>query len=100
MPGGGAHLDLHLAQGYALAVAQALDRELGVGSLPITDRRAGLVGELEVAGDEIGVEVSLDDALDRQLFMNRVGEVSGDVALRIDDDGATGGLVADQVRGL
>ena len=51
-----------------------------------------------MAGEEVGVEVGLDDEVNREAELLRVGEVLRDVALRVDDDGAAGGLVSDQVR--
>ena len=72
--------------------------ELGLGDRRVGDRGAGGGGQLEVAGQEVGVEVGLDHELDRQPLGLGVGEVLGDVALRVDDDGAPGRLVADQVR--
>ena len=44
------------------------------------------------------MEVGLDDPLDVQAVGFGVGEVLGDVALGVDDDGSAGGGVADQVR--
>jgi hypothetical protein len=58
------------------------------------------VGELEVAGQEVGVEVGLDDAVDAEPVRIRVVEVLADVALGVDDDGGTGRVVTDQVRGV
>ena len=50
-----------------------------------------------MAGEEVGVEVCFEYALDAQTETLRVGEVLRHVALRIDHHGAAGGLVADQV---
>ena len=63
----------------------------------VADRGAGVGGQLEVTGQEVGVEVRLQHLHDRQPVRLGVGEVLGDVALRIDDDGPTRRGVADQV---
>src|SRR5690606_28565252 len=58
------------------------------------------IGQLQVPGQEVGVEVRLDDPLDGQTVGGGVGEVLADVALGIDDDRSACGLVADQVAEL
>ena len=47
---------------------------------------------------EVGVDVGLDDSLDRQPLRRRLLEIDADVAPGVDDNGATGCLVTDQVR--
>mgnify|MGYP000034089173 CR=1 FL=1 len=59
---------------------------------------ARLRGQLEVAGEEVGVEVGLDDQLDRHAEFCGVGQVLRHVALGVDHHGAAGVLVAEQVR--
>ena len=86
-----------LAQREALAVGERLDGEVGLGDVAVGDDGAGGFGELEVPGEEVGVEVGLDHPLDAQAVGRGVGEVLADVALRVDHDGAAGGRVADQV---
>ncbi|MEI2699471.1 MAG: hypothetical protein V9E94_14450 [Microthrixaceae bacterium] len=98
--GGVAHLEHDLPQLETLAVDQHVHGEVGLGAGPERDRRSGGVGQLEVAGQEIRVEVGLDHPLDREAVPLGVGEVHADVALGVDDDGAAGGLVADQVAEL
>ena len=60
-------------------------------------RSAGGLRQLEVTGQEVGVEVGFDDQFDRQAMLLGIGHVLGDVALRIDNDCAAGGFVTDQV---
>ena len=100
MSRGGEHLEGHLAEREPLAVLEQLDREGHVGAVAVGDDGADAVGELEVAADEVGVEVRLDDALDDEPFRLRLLEVDVDVAPWVDDHGATGRLVADEVRGV
>jgi len=57
-------------------------------------------GEFEVARDEVGREVGVDDADDRQFTSPRIGHVLVHVAARVDHDRLTGGLISDQIRGL
>jgi hypothetical protein len=90
-------LEGDLAEGESLAVRQGVDRELGHTLVTEGDDRAGGLGELQVARQEVGVEVGLDHPLDGQPVGLGVGQIAGDVALGIHDDGPTGRLVADHV---
>ena len=51
-----------------------------------------------MAGEEVRVEVRLDDPLDAKRVLSGVDEVLLDIALRIDRDRTTSRRVADQVR--
>ncbi len=53
-----------------------------------------------MAGDEVGVEVGEEDVADGEVEGGGVGEVLGDVALRVDNNGGLGGLVAEEVGGV
>ena len=96
----GEDLEGDLAEHEPLPVVQRLDRELDVGALAVGDDGAGRRGQLEVAAEEVGVDVGLDHPLDRQPLGGCLLEVHVDVAPRIDDHGATRRLVTDQVRGV
>ena len=100
VPGGMAELQLNVAQGVALAVLDRHGVELGLCDRGVDDLGAGRFGKFEVAGEEVGMEVRLDDQLDGHAEFLGVGHVLADITLRIDDHGAAGGLVADQVRGV
>ena len=93
-----AHLEEHLTEREPPPVRHRIDREVGLRLLAVGDRRPRGRGQLEVAREEVGVEVGLEHALDREPERLGVGEVLGDVALRIDDDRSPCGLVTDQVR--
>lgn len=93
-------LELDVAEGDAFAVDQLVDGVFGLGALPVADPGAGPVGEFQVAGEEVGVEVGVDDRLDGETVFGGVGEVFGDVAARVDDDGLAGAFVGDHVRRL
>ena len=60
------------------------------------DRRAGAIAQLEVTGDEVGVEVREEDVRDPQAVLGGEREVLIDVALRIDDGRRVRLLVADR----
>ena len=79
--------------------SEQLDRVLDLARCRGSERdRGAAFGELEVAGQEVRVEVGLDDPLDAKRVLCGVDEVLLDIALRIDSHRATGGRVADQVR--
>jgi hypothetical protein len=65
--------------------------EGGVGVFAEVDAGAGALGELVMAGNEVGVEMGLDDVLDGETFLAGVVEVEVDVALGVDDGGDTFG---------
>ena len=90
-------LESHIAERHALTVAQWIDREVGMRLVAVGDGRARGCCELEVARQEVGVEVGLDHALDAQVQPISVGEVLRHVALWVDDDGSPRALVAHQV---
>ena len=56
------------------------------------------LAELDVTGDEVGVEMRQQHVLDAQPALGRKGDVLIDVPLRIHDGRDAGGLVADEIR--
>jgi hypothetical protein len=90
-------LQLDVAEREAFAVVEPVDGELDLRGGAERDPRPGGGGQLEVAGEEVGVDVGLDHPLDHHALGGRVGEVLGDVALRVDDHRAAGAPVAHQV---
>ncbi len=78
-------------------MAVGADLVFGFGQAAVSDPRSGGGGELEVAGDEVGVEVGVDHPGDGQVIRGRVGEVFGDVAARVDDDCLAGRFITNQV---
>ena len=54
--------------------------------------------EFQVSGDKVGMKVGVDNPFDRHPAHLGVTQVIGDIAARIDNDCATGGFVADQIR--
>ena len=71
----GPDLDDDIAERQRLTVGERLDREVGQSPFPVGDGRAGGGGELQVPGDEVGVEVRLEDPFDPQPVLLGVGEV-------------------------
>ena len=73
---------------------------LGAPARADADGGAGGRGQLQVAGEEVGVEVRVDDQLDGHALLPGHGEHLVDVPSGVDRDGPAGAPVADQVRGL
>nr|WP_308406722.1 hypothetical protein [Streptomyces sudanensis] len=93
-------LQVDLAEAQVLAVVQGVGVEVECGGGAVGDAGAGAFGQFQVAGEEVGVDVGLDDALDGQAVALGGGEVVVDVAPGVDHDGPAGGAVADEVRGV
>ena len=68
-------LERDVAEREPLPVGETVDREVGPGFVAVGDDRAGRGGELEVTGEEVGVEVGLDHPLDAQTRRVGVGHV-------------------------
>ena len=100
VPRRGPYLHLHLTQADALTVGQPFDRELRLCLRSEADAGPRCLGELEMPGEEVSVEVGLDDPLDLEPGGFGVGEITRDVPLWVDHHRPTGRLVADQVRGV
>ena len=81
------NLEHDVAERDAFAVDEILHREVDVGSRAVRDLCARGTSELEVTGDEVGVDVRFDDQLDREMRGLCFREVRADVALRVDDNG-------------
>src|SRR6185312_12491845 len=87
VPGSGSNLKSDLAEVETLIVGEEIDREVDLRATAVRDDGAG-PGELEVAGEKVGVTMSLDDPLDSQPGRCRVDEVGRDVAAGVDHDRA------------
>jgi hypothetical protein len=53
-----------------------------------------------MASDEIGVEMREEDVFDLEFVLGGEGEVLVNIALRVNDGGGGGLLVADEIRGV
>ena len=88
----------HASEIEAVAVGHRRERELGLGLGAEMNPRAGAIAQLEMSGEEVGVEVRQEDVANLQAGLLGIGDVGIDVTLRIDDDGCAARWIADQVR--
>ena len=70
------------------------------GIFAVADLRPGGGRQLQVTGQEVGVDVRFDDPLDLQAVLGGFAQVLVDVAARVDDHGTSGALIPDQIRPL
>ena len=82
-----AHLEHHRAERQALAVCEQASGELRLGDTTEAHIGPCRLREFQVTGQEVGVEVRLEDVGDRESVTARGVEVLLDVALRVDDGG-------------
>ncbi len=85
--GGVKEVEAGVAELEGVAVAEGDVGEGGVGLFADVDAGSGALGELVVAGDEVGVEVGFDDVFDAEISLAGEVEVEVDVALGVDDGG-------------
>ena len=90
--GGFKDLQAHAGEVECVAVVHGDEGVLGDGAGAEVDGGAAAVAELEVAGDEVGVEVREEDVADLEAECVGVVEILLDVALRVDDDGGVSWL--------
>jgi hypothetical protein len=100
VPGCRKDLEIDLSQAQVPAIGQGVDGVVDARRVAVRDDRAGARRELEMAAEEVGVQVRLDDSLDRQPRDLGVTQVATDIALRVDDDGAPGRSVPYEIRGV
>ena len=85
VPGCVEHLDVHVLDVEAAAVAHGHVAVLAAARLRGADRRARPLRQVHVARDEVGVQVGLEDMRNLQPQLLRRGEVVLNIALRVDD---------------
>ncbi len=95
--GGFEDLEAEAGEVEGVAVFHGDEFVLGLGLGAEADVGAAAVAEFEMAGEEVGVEVSEEDVADLYAELVGVVDVLLDVALRIDDDGGAAGFVGDEV---
>ena len=98
--GGFEDLQAHAGEVECVAVVHGDEGVLGDGAGAEMDGGAAAIAELEMAGDEVGVEVREEDVADLEAECVGVVEILLDVALRVDDDGGVAGFVAEKIRGV
>ena len=84
----------------SIAVLHSDEGVFRLGAGAEMDGRAATVAQLQMAGDEVGVEVGEKDVADLEAKFFGVGQVLLDVALGVDDDGGRTGLVSEQIGGV
>ena len=94
------HLRVLIAELNRIAILHLHALELGLSPAAQVDRGAGLVTELDVAGDEVGMEVGEEHVLDRVAPGRGVFQILVDVPLRIDHGRRLRLLVGDHVGGV
>jgi hypothetical protein len=83
-----------------IAVVQWRGRILRFRRLADVDAGAGPIAQLEVTGDEIGMQVGEEDVSDTQPVLRRERHVLIHVALRVDHRRHLRLLIADEIRGV
>ena len=87
----------HAAEFNRLVVAERLEGVFRAGGGAEVDRRAGAIAQLQVAGQEVGMEMGEEDVRDPQPVFRGEGEVTVHVALGVHDGRDSGGFIPDQV---
>src|SRR5215472_5782170 len=87
MPGRREKPEAALTEANLVCIVDRGMRELRARFGPEIDARPGALGQLQMAGDEVGVQMGLDDVLDSPALPGRRFHVEVDIALRIDDRG-------------
>ena len=101
MAGGLQRAELHLrAETQLVPLAQRAEVELRPGPPPQVDTGAGPVAQLQVTGQEVGVEVGQHDVANVESLLPGILQVEFDVPLRVDDHGVPGLRVGDHVGGV
>src|SRR4051794_41061785 len=100
MPGCMDHAQPHIAERQLLIVLERQMWILGARALKDGDGRAGLLGELMVTGDVVGMIVRLDNVLERQLLpVEKIENLIDHIDARIDDRGLSTGGRANEIGG-
>ena len=97
MPGRLERLQSHSTKFDDVLIVERSERVLRFCCRTQIDPRADAIAQLEVAGNEVGMEVREEDVLDLETMLGGEREVLIDVTLRIDDRGRVRLLVADEI---
>ena len=100
MAGGVTDFEDDLAELDALPIGERARVEFRLGDRRVPDGRSGRRRQLEMARQEVGVEVRFEHQLDGQSGGRGIAHILVDVTARIDDDRAARRVVADQIRSL
>jgi hypothetical protein len=83
-----------------IAVFHGDESVFGLGARTEMDDGAAAIAQFQMAGDEIGVEMSEKDVANVEAEFFGVGQVLLNVALRVDHDAGGAGFVSEQIRGM
>ena len=98
--GGLEHLQTQSREAESIAVFHGDEGVFSLGAGTEMDGRAAAGAQLEVTGDEVGVEVGEKYVANLEPRFFGVGQVLLNVALRVNDDGGRTGLVCEQIGGV
>jgi hypothetical protein len=93
-------LNPDLAEFHGVPISQRLELVLGPGPTAQVDLGTGAIAQLQMAGQEVGVEVGQEHVFDLKPELFSILHILIDVALRIDDSRRSRLFVTDQVRGM
>ena len=85
---------------HLIAIGHRSERILRLGPCAEVDGGAGLLDELEMSRDVVGMKMGQEDVANLQPLRRGVGEVPVDVTLRVYDGRDTGRLIGNQIRGM
>ena len=100
MAGSFENLQTYTREVQRIAILHRSERVFRLRARPKMDGGAAAVAEFQVAGDEVGMEMSKEYVADLKAEGCRVGQVLLNVALGIDDDRGGTGVIAEQVGGM
>ena len=83
-----------------MAVLHCYERVLRLSLGAKMDGRAAAVAQFQMAGHEVRVEVGQENMPNCAAELLGIRQVLLDVALRVDDSGATAALVGDEIRSV
>ena len=98
MSGGFHRLNSHVTEFDHVAILQSGMIKFRAGSFAQTDAGSGLISQFDVTRQEVGMEVSQEDILDRVSTSLRIGQILFNITLRIHDSGDFCFLIRNHVR--
>src|SRR5215469_6191340 len=100
MPGRFERFEAHAAEFHQSPVAERGETVSRLCGRPEVDRRPCTIAQLQMAGDEVGVQVGQEDVPDLESVLTGKPKIPIDVTLGVDDGSDVGALVPNQVRSV
>jgi hypothetical protein len=100
MPRGLEHLEADPSNGYPVAIREWRELIFGVSTTAEVDPGALPIAQLEMPGDEVGVEMSKEHVPDPAAEPVGILNVFVNITLRVDHRGDATTLVSHQIRGM